>query len=239
MKLFELEFDPKCSCSLEAAQTLNVDFAHGCNTRGAMASGVAAVVAKNYPFLQAEDKKLSERGLVTLGSFLRHVSLPGLFYVGHRFKHGSIPSDCSFIYNFYTQMNPGPGSLSYSAITRCFHDYFNSRLQERNNVKLIIPEIGCGLAGGSRLRVLYSIRKAFDSIEVPEGKSLMVLMQIWGDGFVQGWNQLHHEMQRALTSDLDKPVDEVVRSVLGNDDLLGATVDSLTTLQILDYLDGV
>lgn len=36
MKLFELEFDPKCSCSLEAAQNLNVDFAHGCNTRGAM-----------------------------------------------------------------------------------------------------------------------------------------------------------------------------------------------------------
>lgn len=226
MKLFELEFDPKCSCSLEAAQNLNVDFAHGCNTRGAMASGVAAVVAKNYPFLQAEDKKLSERGLVVLGSFIRHLN------------RGSNIPDRSFIYNFYTQMNPGPGSLSYSAITRCFHDYFNSRLQERDNVKLIIPEIGCGLAGGSRLRVLYSIRKAFDLVEVPECKSLMVLMQIWGDGFVQGWNRLHHEMQWALTTDLDKPVDEVVKTVLGNDDLLGAAVDSLTTLQILDYLDG-
>lgn len=136
-------------------------------------------------------------------------------------------------------MNPGPGSLSYSAITRCFHDYFNSRLQERDNVKLVIPEIGCGLAGGSRLRVLYSIRKAFDSIEVPEGKSLMVLMQIWGDGFVRGWNRLHHEMQWALTTDLDKLVGEVVKTVLGHDDFLGDAVDSLTVDQILDYLDGV
>ncbi|ARK07928.1 hypothetical protein phiA829_108 [Aeromonas phage phiA8-29] len=239
MKLFELEFDPKCSCALEAAQNLNVDFAHGCNTRGAMASGVAAVVAKNYPFLQREDKKLSRAGLVTLGSFIRHVGMHGLPYVGHTFKNGAIPSDCSFIYNFYTQMNPGPGSLSYSAITRCFHDYFNSRLQERDDVKLIIPEIGCGLAGGSRLRVLYSIRKAFDLVEVHEAKSVSVLMQIWGDGFVQGWNRLHHEMQWALTTDLDKPVDEVVKSILGHDDLLGEAVDSLTVDQILDYLDGV
>lgn len=227
MKLFELEFDPKCSCALEAAQNLNVDFAHGCNTRGAMASGVAAVVAKNYPFLQREDKKLSRDGLVTLGSFIRHLN------------RGSVIPDRSFIYNFYTQMNPGPGSLSYSAITRCFHDYFNSRLQERDDAKLIIPEIGCGLAGGSRLRVLYSIRKAFDLVEVHEAKSVSVLMQIWGDGFVQGWNRLHHEMQRALTTDLDKPVDEVVKSILGHDDLLGEAVDSLTVDQILDYLDGV
>lgn len=230
MKLFELEFDPKCSCALEAAQTLNVDFAHGCNTRGAMASGVAAVVAKNYPFLQREDKKLSRDGLVTLGSFIRHMS------------RGSVhrePSHMSFVYNFYTQMNPGPGSLSYSAITRCFLDYFNSRLQEREDVKLIIPEIGCGLAGGSRLRVLYSIRKAFDLVEVHEAKSVSVLMQIWGDGFVQGWNRLHHEMQWALTTDLDKPVDEVVKSILGHDDLLGEAVNSLTVDQILDYLDGV
>lgn len=227
MKLFELEFDPKCSCALEAAQNLNVDFAHGCNTRGAMASGVAAVVAKNYPFLQREDKKLSRDGLVTLGSFIRHLN------------RGSVIPDRSFIYNFYTQVNPGPGSLSYSAITRCFHDYFNSRLQERDDVKLIIPEIGCGLAGGSRLRVLYSIRKAFDLVEVHESKSVLVLMQIWGDGFLQGWNRLHHEMQWALTTDLDKPVDEVVKSILGHDDLLGEAVNSLTVDQILDYLDGV
>lgn len=227
MKLFELEFDPKFSCALEAAQNLNVDFAHGCNTRGAMASGVAAVVAKNYPFLQREDKKLSHAGLVTLGSFIRHLN------------RGSVIPDRSFIYNFYTQMNPGLGSLSYSAITRCFHDYFNSRLQERDDVKLIIPEIGCGRGGGSRLRVLYSIRKAFDLVEVHEAKSVSVLMQIWGDGFVQGWNRLHHEMQWALTTDLDKPVDEVVKSILGHDDFLGDAVDSLTVDQILDYLDGV
>ena len=226
MKTFELEFDPSCGCSLEKAESLNVDFAHGCNTRGAMASGVAAVVAKNYPFLQREDKKLSGRGLATLGSFIRHLN------------RGSAIPDRSFIYNFYTQMNPGPGSLSYSAITRCFLDYFNSRLQERDDVKLIIPEIGCGLGGGFRLKVLHSIRKAFDSVEVPEGKSILVIMQIWGDGFVAGWNQLHHNMQWALTSDLDTPVEEVVARMMSRADLLGDAAKTLTTLQILDYLQG-
>lgn len=222
MKQFELEFDPKCSCALEAAQNLNVDFAHGCNTRGAMASGVAAVVAKNYPFLQREDKKLSRAGLVTLGSFIRHLN------------RGSVTPDRSFIYNFYTQMNPGSGSLSYSAITRCFLDYFNSRLEERHDVELIIPEIGCGLAGGSRLRVLRSIRKALDMTTVPEGKSVKVLMRIWGDGHVHGWSPLHYEIQRALTTDLDKPVSEVVRSIFRCDERM----NTLDVDQILDILEG-
>lgn len=226
MKTFELEFDPSCGCSLEKAESLNVDFAHGCNTRGAMASGVAAAVRKAYPAMASEDEWKSREGLTPLGSFIRH-----------RSRHSGF-QDHSFIYNFYTQTNPGAGSLSYSAITNCFEKYFKARLEERDHVKLIIPEIGCGLGGGFRLKVLHSIRKAFDSVEVPEGKSILVIMQIWGDGFVAGWNQLHHNMQWALTSDLDTPVEEVVARMMSRADLLGDVAKTLTALQILDYLQG-
>lgn len=224
MKTFKLEFDTSCGCSLEKAESLNVDFAHGCNTRGAMASGVAAVVRKAYPVLASVDGSKSQIGLTPLGSFIRHVN------------RYSVARDRSFVYNFYTQTNPGAGSLSYSAIRNCFEKYFKTRLEERDHVKLIIPEIGCGLGGGFRLKVLHSIRKAFDSVEVPEGKSITVIMQIWGDGYFKGWRQLHHEMQRALTEDVDTPVEEVVARVMSSDNLLGDIAKTLTPLQILDYL---
>lgn len=228
MKIFELEFDPTCSrCSLEQAELLNVDFAHGCNTRGAMASGVAAAVAKNYTALVAADKHMANTGKVNLGSFIRHIN------------RGSIRQPRSFIYNFYTQMFPGPGSLSYSAITQCFEKYFKERLTEIDNVKLIIPEIGCGRGGGFRLKVLHAIRKAFDRVEVPEGKSITVIMQIWGDGFMQDWNELHHQMQWALTSELDIPVEEIVVRAMSADNLMGEVAKSVSCLEILDYLEGV
>jgi hypothetical protein len=191
-----------------------------------MASGVAAVVAKTYTKLAADDKLLSSTGKIKLGDYIRHIN------------RGSGHQSRSFIYNFYTQMFPGPGSLSYSAITHCFEKYFKERLTELDNVKLIIPEIGCGRGGGFRLKVIHAIRKAFDHVEVPEGKSITVVMQIWGDGFVRGWNELHHEMQRALTSELHNPAEEVVARVMSADNLLGEVAKTVPCFQILDYLEG-
>lgn len=225
MKTFKLEFDPTCSCALEKAQEMNVDFAHGCNTRGAMASGVAAAVSKSYPGLVELDKYAS----ITpeLGVFIRYPN------------HSSTQKERTFIYNFYTQMNPGPGSLSYSAIENCFKSYFETRLEERDVVRLLIPEIGCGRGGGFRLKVLYHIRKALDSITLPEGKSIEVVMYIWGDGFFRGWSELQYEAQAALTSNLEESIDTLLVNKMSDESLLGEVAHSLNSLQILDYLEGV
>ena len=227
MKTFKLEFDSTCGCALEKAEEMNVDFAHGCNTRGAMASGVAAAVAKNYTKLASDDKMLSSSRSISLGQTLRHIN------------RGSTHSDRSYIYNFYTQMNPGPGSLSYSAIENCFKSYFETRLEERDVVRLLIPEIGCGLGGGFRLKVLYHIRKALDSITLPEGKSIEVVMYIWGDGFFRGWSELQYEAQAALTSNLEEYIDTLLVSKMSSESLLGEVAHSLSAIQILDYLEGV
>lgn len=227
MKTFKLEFDPTCSCALEKAHEMNVDFAHGCNTRGAMASGVAAAVAKAYVNLVAADKWVSLREEICLGQTLRVIN------------SGSTRDNRSYIYNFYTQMNPGPGSLSYSAIENCFKIYFKTRLEERDDVRLIIPEIGCGLGGGFRLKVLYHIRKALDNIVLPSGKSITIIMRIWGDGHMRGWTELQHEAQWVLTSELEVPIDTLLVNKMSSESLLGETARSLNALQILDYLEGV
>lgn len=226
MKTFDLKFDPTCSCALKYAETLNIDFAHGCNTKGAMASGVAASVRKNYPAIDNIDKQLSARGETNLGTFIRHIN------------RASVLGDRSYIYNFYTQTYPGPGSLSYSAIHTCFEEYFKARLEERDHVKMVMPEIGCGRGGGSRLKVLYQIRKALEAVEVVEGKSINLTMLIWGDGFYRGWSELHHEVQMLLTSNVDSPIDEVLNELIERKGItvIGAGGSRLHVYRFLDAL---
>lgn len=159
-----MKFVPKGSCFIDTGRKLStlyhmpVDLAHGCNTVGAFADGVAGSVLKKIPEAATEYHK-SEKVLGSFSSSLER-------------SNKNIR-----VYNFVTQKYPGGGSLSYKAITNCFLEYLQS--SERNGKLLIIPEIGCGIARGDRECVLLAIKAAVKIFDGDFGSLEEIRMLIW------------------------------------------------------------
>ena len=144
--------------ALRGAIQFGKDFAHGCNTYGSMEAGIAGHVSKMIPNLQKLDSvTCADKGASLMGDFI------------------FVKSGASRIVNFYTQLRPGAGSLSYEAIQSCFSKWIAF---EDRECTLYIPAIGCGIAGGERHLVVEAILSAFRS--APEGvKPLTVRMFVW------------------------------------------------------------
>lgn len=134
------------------------DFAHGCNTYGSMEAGIAGQVSDLAPNLQKLDSvTCADKGASLMGDFI------------------FVKSGASHIVNFYTQLRPGSGSLSYEAIKSCFSKWVAFEGRKRT---LYIPAIGCGIAGGERHLVVTAILNAFR--DAPEGvEDLNVRMVVW------------------------------------------------------------
>ena len=144
--------------ALNRAVLYGKDFAHGCNTYGSMEAGIAGHVSEMVPNLQKLDSvTCADKGVSLMGDFI------------------FVKSGASHIVNFYTQLRPGAGSLSYEAIQSCFGKWVEFENRART---LYIPAIGCGIAGGERHLVVASILNAFRA--APEGvKALDVRMVVW------------------------------------------------------------
>lgn len=111
--------------------------AHGCNCFNKMKSGVAAAIVKEYPSAQMVDFLTLEGDQSKLGTF-------------------SIATCANIkILNCYTQYRYGTDSrkLNYEALYCCF-EKVNKLLTVDD--KLLIPKIGCGLAGGN-WDIVYSM----------------------------------------------------------------------------------
>lgn len=144
--------------ALSTALLFGNDFAHGCNTYGSMEAGIAGQVSERVPSLQKLDSvTCADKGASLMGEFIQ-VKVGG-----------------SRVANFYTQMHPGSGSLSYEAIQSCFEKWI--AFEGRGSI-LYIPAIGCGIAGGDRSSVTRSILSAFKS-SPQESKALTVRMIVW------------------------------------------------------------
>lgn len=104
--------------------------AHGCNCFCRMKSGVAKSIVENYPL--AEKADLSTR--------VGDESKLGRYSVA---KYPNIT-----ILNCYTQFKYGTDSrkVNYEALYCCFEKINNIMTPSD---KLLIPKIGCGLAGGN------------------------------------------------------------------------------------------
>lgn len=104
--------------------------AHGCNCFNRMQSGVAASISKTFPNAMLVDSKTNIGDISKLGNFTK-VEYPTIT-----------------IFNCYTQYRYGTDSrkLDYEALYCCFEKLNNILTNED---KLLIPKIGCGLAGGN------------------------------------------------------------------------------------------
>ncbi|MGL4353120.1 MAG: hypothetical protein ACRCTP_04185 [Aeromonas popoffii] len=144
--------------ALRRAIQFGKDFAHGCNTYGSMEAGIAGHVSEMIPNLQKLDSvTCADKGASLMGDFI------------------FVKSGASHIVNFYTQLRPGSGSLSYDAIQSCFAKWIEF---EGRGDTLYIPAIGCGIAGGKRHLVIDAILSAFRNAS-EDSKDLTVQMWVW------------------------------------------------------------
>ena len=103
--------------------------AHGCNCFNSMSGGIAALIARKFPEAQRADNQTEPGDRGKLGRYTKSHGKPTIF-------------------NLYTQYNPGP-DIDYSAVRQAFTAMYNN-LRSRNllSLKIGIPKIGAGIAGG-------------------------------------------------------------------------------------------
>lgn len=100
--------------------------AHGCNARGAMGAGVAAVVSQRWPAMYQAYKETCALGM---------------FNPGMHWNCG----DGKWVFNLFTQVNPGPCAdleLIRKAVTG-----MDLHAQILGLTKIAMPWIGAGIGG--------------------------------------------------------------------------------------------
>lgn len=110
--------------------------AHGCNTQGAMGSGVARLVKEKYPGAYASYVRDLDAGY-------------GLGDVSFWSPLGLDDKSEFFIANALTQVNMGSDGkkyVSYDAVDRVFQTL--TRAAQMGIYEIHIPKIGAGLGGG-------------------------------------------------------------------------------------------
>lgn len=112
--------------------------AHGCNCFHTMGSGIAGQLVRIYPQVLESDKRNSEYGDQSKMGTITHYS----------------PEKDKFIVNCYSQFEFGTHKMQveYGAIRSCLKeikDLINKHFVDVKNVKIGLPLIGCGLAGGN------------------------------------------------------------------------------------------
>jgi O-acetyl-ADP-ribose deacetylase (regulator of RNase III) len=116
--------------------------AHGCNCFNSMSGGIARHIAKKFPEAQRADDATEPGDEAKIGSFT--------------YTHGK-PA----VFNLYTQYQPGP-AVDYAAIKVAFKK-LHRHLKAHNmlDLKIGIPKIGAGIAGGDWGRIESIIRSVW------------------------------------------------------------------------------
>jgi O-acetyl-ADP-ribose deacetylase (regulator of RNase III) len=109
---------------------------HGCNCQNTMGAGIALTIKKQWPAAYEADTKAFADGKAVLGE----LSLATV----KNSKGGDL-----VILNCYTQFIPGGSKrpVDYEAIAKCFEKV--NDMCSGVDLKIGIPLIGCGLAGGN------------------------------------------------------------------------------------------
>lgn len=111
---------------------------HGCNCQKMMGAGIALQIKKRYPEVYETDRNDDRSSIDRLGNILPTLIIPGF----------------NLIINLYSQYNLG-NNLDYEALTlglrKLNHKYCG--------MKIGLPQIGCGIAGGNWNKVKKIIKK--------------------------------------------------------------------------------
>ena len=110
--------------------------AHGCNCFCVMGAGVALALKKKWPAIHLADKATVAGNASKLGTFSRCVV------------------DDKVVYNLYTQYFYGRGKRhfdydAFHSALKAMHDNLKNTAQDYSKVRIAMPRIGAGLAGGA------------------------------------------------------------------------------------------
>lgn len=123
--------------------------AHGCNCQKIMGAGIAFQIANRIPKAKLVDQQDERSPLQRLGDL--SISDP----------YKTLSGKIFIVLNLYTQFMPGR-NLNYSALELVLQKV-NSLYPE---LKIGIPLIGCGIAGGDWKKVEMVIQKYLFDLEV-------------------------------------------------------------------------
>jgi O-acetyl-ADP-ribose deacetylase (regulator of RNase III) len=143
--------------------------AHGCNCYATMGAGIALTVGNEFPEAKQADEDLEiPNGIKRLGK-LSYTEIDIDKKAGY---------DTSLLFNLYTQYNPGRdfrmnGFIkSIKAMKKVIKDefsYINDKGKREflgNNVRIGLPLIGCGIAGGDWNEVSEVIKTELSEFDV-------------------------------------------------------------------------
>lgn len=137
--------------------------AHGCNCYATMKAGIALTIGQQFPEAMTADKKmLIPNGPKRLGR-LTYTEIDNLFEKGK--------SRPKYLFNLYTQHYPGP-DFKFNALRKALREMKNiinyecySGL-ENSKIRIGLPLIGCGIAGGDWKKVSKLIQKELAGFDV-------------------------------------------------------------------------
>lgn len=121
---------------------------HGCNCFHTMGAGIAKIIKETYPEALKSDKQTRYGDKNKLGTY----SFANILVNGNE----------QYIVNAYTQFNYGRGKDLFSYET--FPKLLNSIKEEFGELRIGLPLIGCGLAGGDENRIISMIEAGFDGV---------------------------------------------------------------------------
>lgn len=131
---------------------------HGCNCFCTMGAGIALKIKENFPEAYEADKKTVYGDYKKMGTYTSAVHFVG----NDRFP--------LLIINAYTQFTykgiPGVDKnmrLSYTYLKECL--YRINKKFSGSGLKIGLPKIGCGLAGGSWSKVSKIIEREFKDLD--------------------------------------------------------------------------
>lgn len=142
--------------------------AHGCNCYATMGAGIALTIGKQFPEAKVADIVLDiPNGKKRLGKLsFAEIDIPN--------KKGY---DNSLLFNLYTQYNPGPDFRfeafvkSIRAMRKVIKQEFSYKedgktIFKPDTIKIGLPLIGCGIAGGDWEQVKASLMDELSGFDV-------------------------------------------------------------------------
>lgn len=126
---------------------------HGCNCYHTMGAGIARQIAKEWPEAVIADMGTTRGDINKLGSYSYCMTT-------------NAKGDDLFIFNAYTQFNYGNDGVyvHWESVEKALYDICQNMtliMKGQGPVKLAIPAIGCGLAGGD-INMLKAILAKFN-----------------------------------------------------------------------------
>lgn len=132
--------------------------AHGCNCSGGFGSGIAGLIAKKYPIVK--ENYLKKYWSVS-GWALGDIQFNR---VNTSFNEYKIIINCATQFYYGREAKYGKVYVSYEAIEIIMNKLYN--YSKENNLKIAIPKIGAGLAGGDWKVIEKIINDIFIDIDI-------------------------------------------------------------------------